>query len=92
LVIKRAIIPGFAELRAAQIREAKSHRRKDVDVKEAAAARQAAGLRYPKERISHDEIEARLAEIPQFDTRDLTARFFGDPLPGRSALDRRSPT
>jgi len=25
----------------------------------------------------------------QGDTRDYTARFFGDPLPGRSALDRR---
>lgn len=31
---------------------------------------------------------ARVAEIPP-DTRDLTARFFGDPLPGRRALDRR---
>lgn len=27
-------------------------------------------------------------ELPPIDTRDLTARFFGDPLPGRSALDR----
>lgn len=31
---------------------------------------------------------ARLAEIPK-DTRDLTARIAGDPLPGRSALDMR---
>lgn len=31
---------------------------------------------------------ARLAEIPD-DTRDLTARICGDPLPGRSALDKR---
>lgn len=29
-----------------------------------------------------------MAEIPE-DTRDYTARHFGDPLPGRSALDRR---
>lgn len=28
------------------------------------------------------------AQIPP-DTRDLTARIFGDPLPGRSALDQR---
>lgn len=27
--------------------------------------------------------------IPE-DTRDLTARFCGDPMPGRSALDRRA--
>jgi hypothetical protein len=26
---------------------------------------------------------------PNVDTRDLTARIFGDPLPGRSALDKR---
>jgi hypothetical protein len=32
---------------------------------------------------------ARLAEIPP-DTRSLTARVFGDPLPGRSAFDRYS--
>lgn len=32
----------------------------------------------------------RLArEIPE-DTRDLTARMFGDPMPGRSALSRRA--
>ncbi len=34
------------------------------------------------------DIEARLAEIP-LDTRDLTARLFGDPLPERSALKSR---
>ena len=34
------------------------------------------------------EWQNRVAEIPD-DTRDLTARVFGDPLPGRSALDRR---
>lgn len=32
---------------------------------------------------------ARLAEIPKTDTRDLTGRVMGDPLSGRSALDRR---
>jgi hypothetical protein len=29
-----------------------------------------------------------LGELPPPDTRDLTARFMGDPLPGRSYLDR----
>ncbi len=33
-------------------------------------------------------VMARLAEIPA-DTRSKTARLCGDPLPGRSALDRR---
>lgn len=36
-----------------------------------------------------DCIAARLAEIPRFDTRDFTARMFGDPLPERSALARK---
>ena len=35
-----------------------------------------------------EDAAARLAEIPS-DTRSLTARLAGDPLPGRSALDRR---
>lgn len=33
-------------------------------------------------------VEQLLREIP-LDTRDLTCRLFGDPLPGRSALDMR---
>lgn len=37
------------------------------------------------------EEEARLfASLPK-DTRSFTARAMGDPLPGRSALDRRAP-
>lgn len=39
--------------------------------------------------IDKSVIEQRLSEIPS-DTRDLTGRIFGDPLPGRSALDRRN--
>lgn len=38
-------------------------------------------------RPSPEDIAARLAEIPE-DTRDLTGRLMGDPLPGRSAQDR----
>jgi hypothetical protein len=34
------------------------------------------------------EYETRYREIPE-DTRDLTGRIFGDPLPGRSALTRK---
>jgi hypothetical protein len=32
------------------------------------------------------DVAARLAEIPE-DTRDLTAFMFGDPIPGRRAID-----
>lgn len=40
-------------------------------------------------RVSVEQDAAiRLTEIPE-DTRDLTGRFFGDPLPGRSALDQK---
>lgn len=35
------------------------------------------------------EAAARLAEIPRFDTRSLTGRIAGDPLPERSALAKR---
>lgn len=41
--------------------------------------------RGPDER----DLKARWREIPP-DTRDLTARLCGDPLPGRRALDRRA--
>jgi len=52
------------------------------------------GLHYERwERPGHGEAkkheyEARHREIPD-DTRGLTAQILGDPLPGRSALDRR---
>jgi hypothetical protein len=36
-----------------------------------------------------EDVAARLAEIPQ-DTRTQGQRLMGDPLPGRSALDRRA--
>lgn len=41
------------------------------------------------ERVTIDEWRRLLREIPK-DTRDLTARICGDPLPGRSELDRRA--
>ena len=39
-------------------------------------------------RVDEDEAAARLAEIPDTDRRSLTGVVFGDPPPGRSALDR----
>lgn len=47
--------------------------------------------RYGRVRIelASAAAEARGPELPPADTRGLTARVAGDPLPGRSALDRR---
>ena len=41
----------------------------------------------PRSTARDVDIAARLAEIPP-DTRSLTAYLFGDPLPGRRAIDR----
>jgi hypothetical protein len=57
--------------------------------KEAAAGRRAAGLSWSGPRMNAAQLEARLSEIPD-DTRDLTGRMFGDPLPSRSALAQRA--
>ena len=43
---------------------------------------------FPIDRSAREDAVALIAEIPS-DTRNLTGRMFGDPLPGRSALDRR---
>jgi hypothetical protein len=42
----------------------------------------------PERRPPKEDVAARLAEIPP-DTRSLTQRLFGDPLPQRSALYRK---
>lgn len=42
----------------------------------------------PSRAICEADAEAMLRAIPA-DTRDLTARLMGDPLPGRSALDKK---
>ncbi len=59
--------------------------------REAAAAKRAAGFQYPARAAArHAERDAsRLLQLVPADTRNLTARIFGDPLPGRSALDQR---
>ena len=41
---------------------------------------------FKHSRVTEEECAAKRAEIPD-DTRSLTGRFAGDPLPGRSALD-----
>lgn len=58
--------------------------------KEASAAKRAAGLHQEEgsSRIAAADLK-QLRRLLPIDTRDLTAAFCGDPLPGRSALDRR---
>ena len=41
--------------------------------------------------LTRAELRKRKAQTPE-DGRSLTGRLFGDPLPGRSALDRRRET
>ena len=38
---------------------------------------------------AEEDFKRLIAQIPR-DTRDITGRMLGDPLPGRSALDRLS--
>jgi hypothetical protein len=77
-VVQRAIDPGYAERRSAGIRAAKQLRCGSLHVE-------------PSSRMSPaDKLEAErmLAELPP-DTRGLTAKICGDPIRGRSALDRK---
>lgn len=46
--------------------------------------------RYTERADDKAEAMRLLRKVPP-DTRSLTARIAGDPLPGRSALDRRAP-
>lgn len=70
-------------------RRKRNQLQRDQIVNEQSALKRAAGLKYVASGRSVDEAARRLqAQIPE-DTRDITARFCGDPLPGRSALDRR---
>ena len=42
-----------------------------------------------RKRLSAEDAIRALATVPA-DTRTITGKVFGDPLPGRSALDRRA--
>lgn len=68
--------------RAAQMRQRQIER-------EASASKRAAGLGHLTSRRTEGDWIRLRDEIPA-DTRDLTARVFGDPLPGRSALAQRA--
>jgi hypothetical protein len=48
----------------------------------------AAFIEMDEQRITPEEAARAIATVP-LDTRSVQARFLGDPLPGRSALDRK---
>lgn len=78
--IKRVLDPEYAVKRRIQVREARQIREPSLPRKTARENATAVSIK--------EDAAARLAEIPP-DTRSLTARLAGDPLPGRSALDKR---
>lgn len=83
--VRRAIDQQYRVRRAEQKAQRKAERRM---LEKEGVDRASAGWCMDRRQVRSD-VEARMAEIPR-DTRDLTARVCGDPLPGRSALDRRS--
>lgn len=76
--IRRRLDPKWREYRAAQIRSVK-HADGYVNMNRVSEVR----------RSRRDEADRRMAEIPE-DTRSVSQRIMGDPLPGRSALDNRN--
>lgn len=74
-VVLRELKPGHKERERERLRNRARDNRTD---------RPGAGRPDP------ETVAARLAEIPP-DTRTITGYLMGDPLPGRSALDRRTP-
>lgn len=74
--LRRRIEPGYAEKSNAKVRARLIHPSPSMTRVDANV------------RPSQSDLARRRAEIPK-DTRDFTQRFCGDPLPGRSALDRR---
>lgn len=69
------------------MRSAVKQRRNEMN-REATANRKAAGIVLGLDTGVRADAERLMAQIPA-DTRTVTARLFGDPLPGRSALDQR---
>lgn len=79
--VRRAIDADYAVNRRIQVRDNARQRRYKPE-KRLAGRENASGASVK------EDAAARLAEIPA-DDRNLTGRMFGDPLRGRSALDKR---
>lgn len=85
--VRRWLDPEFRRQRIAFDRE----RYRERQAKQQRERRSDFWHRSEPKPLTEPECAARLREIPR-DTRDVTARLCGDPLPGRSALDQRSQT
>lgn len=75
--------PTFREKRNSRARAYGAKYRSIIEAGGFSATRMAMGA----DRVPAEDVAARLAEIPE-DTRTITGRLFGDPLPGRRAIDR----
>jgi len=73
--LRRRLDPGYGERRNNMARAWRGHITHFIPV-------------LDRKRLAADEIKRLMASLPT-DTRGLTARAMGDPLPGRSALDMR---
>lgn len=82
-------LPDAVKAENARRKRKRIQMKRDAQNREVSAARTAAGLRFMVGRIEVDEQARKLMAFIPTDTRDLTARICGDPLPGRSALDLR---
>ena len=79
--VRRALDPEWAARRRTGIAEARRRRRGE-------GTKARSFNHVPEMRVSDKaDGERLLREVPA-DTRDLTGRLCGDPLPGRAALDR----
>lgn len=76
--VKKALDPEYQERR----REKDRRRYRQIHAQKTAEAGHRAATAIPP-----SEARRALASIPR-DTRNLTARVLGDPLPGRSALEQ----
>lgn len=78
--VRRALDPEWAARRRAGVAEARRRRGEGTKAR--------SFNHVPDMRVSDKaDGERLLREVPA-DTRDLTGRICGDPLPGRAALDR----
>jgi hypothetical protein len=62
--------------------------KRNVQINEAYGRRVVGRPASSSGRVPADEVRRLMASVP-VDTRSQSARLFGDPMPGRSALDRR---
>lgn len=83
--VRVAIDPTFRERKAEEQEQERQSRRRHG--KRADSARQNGGYSGSPFRPTEAEFRAAQKLIPP-DTRDLTGVICGDPIPGRSALDR----